>query len=193
MHATPTPRYDAVAVALHWTIALGILVMIPFGFLMSDLPPGMRFTGYSLHKSIGITLLGLSVFRLVWRLMHTPPAMEAALPAHEKLAAKMVHWVFYFLILAMPLTGWLLVSSTAKYPTVFFWLGEVPFIPMPVGLDAKAAHDQLKEMHELLAFGALGLLALHVAAALRHHYRLRDDTLRRMLPVRLQKNKTPYA
>lgn len=183
IHSPEFKRYDSVAVTLHWTIAVCIIVMIPLGFFMGDLPESVRFAGYTLHKSIGITVLALSVFRLIWRFMNTPPAMAATLPAFEKLAAKTAHWLFYFLIIAMPLSGWLMVSTTAKYPTVFFWLGEVPFIPMPAGIDAKAARETLGELHEWLAFGTLALLALHIAAALRHHFRLRDDTLRRMLPL----------
>lgn len=180
-------RYNSVSVFLHWSIALAILAMIPLGFFMGDLPIEVRFQAYTLHKSIGITVLGLSVFRLIWRFMNTPPAMPSSIPAYQKLAAAGAHWLFYFLILAMPLSGWLMVSATQKYPTIFFWLGEVPFIPMPAGIDAKATHDQLKELHELLAFVTLGLLVLHVSAALHHHYRLRDSTLRRMLPLWLQR------
>ncbi|MFM9890704.1 MAG: cytochrome b [Rickettsiales bacterium] len=187
MHASELTRYDSVAVTLHWTIALCIIFMIPFGFFMGDLPDSLRPTGYVLHKSIGITVLALSAFRLIWRFMNTPPALAATMPAAQALAAKAAHWVFYFLIIAMPLSGWLMVSASQKYPTVFFWLGEVPFIPMPAGIDAKATRDQLKEIHELLAFGTLGLLVIHIGAALRHHYRLRDHTLRRMLPLWLQR------
>lgn len=180
----PSPaRYDPVAVALHWVIAAAILVMIPLGFFMEDLPISIRFDGYAIHKSLGITVLGLSVFRLIWRFLNPPPALPAGMKPYERLLAKATHWLFYFLILAMPLTGWLMVSATRKYPTVYFWLGEVPFIPMPAGIDAKATKDLFEEYHEALAYAALLLLALHVGAALKHHFLDKDTVLTRMLPL----------
>ena len=86
------------------------------------------------------------------------------------------------IIIAMPLTGWIFVSATPKFPIVFFWLGEVPFLPMPEGIDAKATSEQFKELHETLAYGAIVLITLHIAAALKHHFIMRDNVLTRMLP-----------
>lgn len=177
-----TERYDPVAVTLHWVIACAIITMIPLGFFMGDLPISIRFDAYAFHKSLGITVLALSVFRLIWRLLNPPPALPKTLKPYERMLAKATHWLFYFLIIAMPLSGWLMVSASAKYPTVFFWFAEVPFIPMPEGIDKKATNALFKEYHELLAYGALGLIALHVGAALKHHYILKDSALLRMLP-----------
>ncbi len=176
-------RYDPVAVALHWVIALCILLMIPMGMVMEDLPIEMRFGAFTLHKSIGITVLGLSLFRLIWRLLNPPPALVEGMKPYEKLLAHLAHWGLYFLIIAMPLSGWLMVSALRKYPTDFFWLGEVPFLPMPEGIDPKATKEMLEEVHEILANGALILIALHVAAALKHHLVYKDTTLTRMLPL----------
>ena len=183
MPAHAATRYDPVAVTLHWVIAFSIIAMIPLGMLMEDFPISIKFTAYMIHKSLGITVLGLSLFRLVWRLLNPPPALPEGTKPLEKLLAHAAHWGLYFLIIAMPLTGWLMVSAMHKYPTVFFWMGEVPFIPMPAGMDAKATGDWFKEMHETLAYGAIALVLLHVAAALKHHVIYKDAVLTRMLPT----------
>lgn len=175
----PRTRYDPVAIALHWSMACLILLMIPMGFLMGDFPESFKFTAYGLHKSIGITVLGLSVFRLVWRLLHRPPALPA-MPVWERRLAHLAHWGLYGLMIGMPLSGWLMVSASQKYPTVYFGLGEVPFIPMPMDADLKALRGFFGESHELLAIGAAALIALHVAAALKHQYVRRDGLIRRM-------------
>ena len=183
MATTTNTRYDPVAVTLHWVIALSIFAMIPLGFFMEDLPISIKFDAYTIHKSLGITVLALSLLRLIWRLLNPPPALPEGMKPYEKFLAHAAHWGLYFLMIAMPLTGWLMVSAMRKYPTVFFWLGEVPFIPMPQGIDAKATAEWFEEIHELLAFGAIALIALHVAAALKHHYIYKDTTLTRMLPT----------
>ena len=178
-------RYDPVAVSLHWTIAVLILCMLPLGFFMGDLPISIRFDAYAVHKSIGITILALSLFRLIWRFLNPPPLLPTGMSALEVFLAKAAHWGLYFLMIAMPLTGWLMVSASKKYPTVYFWMGEVPFIPMPVGLDGKATSHLFGGYHYWLAYGAIALITLHVVAALKHHFVNRDAVLRRMLPMRL--------
>lgn len=175
-------RYDPIAITLHWVIACSILLMIPLGLFMGDLPLSIRFDAYIFHKSLGIVILALSLFRLVWRLLNPPPALPGHMGAFEKLGARVSHWGFYFLMIAMPLTGWLMVSASKKFPTVFFWLGEVPFLPMPEAFSGKEAAHMFNEYHEVLAYGALLLLALHLSAALKHHFINRDTVLTRMLP-----------
>jgi len=183
MAATPHLRYDPVAVTLHWLIALAIIAMIPLGFFMGDLPISIRFDAYAFHKSLGLTVLALSIFRLIWRFMNPPPALPDGMKPIEKRLAHAAHWLLYCLMVAMPLTGWLMVSASKKYPTVFFWMGEVPFIPMPAGIDGKATAEWFEEIHELLAIGAIALISLHLFAALKHHFIYKDTTLTRMLPV----------
>jgi cytochrome b561 len=175
-------RYDPIAVTLHWVIACSIIAMIPLGFFMEDLPISIRFDAYAIHKSLGITVLGLSIFRLIWRFLNPPPALPDTLKPLERLLAKTAHWALYFLMVAMPLSGWLMVSASRKYPTVYFWMGEVPFIPMPAGMDPKAAKDVFYAAHEYLAFVAIALITLHLFAALKHHFIYKDTTLTRMLP-----------
>ncbi len=175
-------RYDPVAVALHWLIALSIIVMIPLGLFMGDLPADLKLDAYIFHKSLGILILALSLFRLVWRFLNPPPALPSHMKPFEKLGAKFSHWGFYFLIIAMPLTGWLMVSASKKYPTIFFWFSEVPHLPMPEAYSGKEAAGLFHDYHLYLAYGALVLLVLHVGAALKHHFVNRDTVLTRMLP-----------
>lgn len=181
--AAISSRYDPIAVTLHWIIALAIITMLALGQVMEDLPIAYKFQAYNFHKSLGISILALSIFRLIWRFLNPPPALPEGMKPHERFLAHAAHWGLYFLMIAMPLSGWLMVSAMHKYPTVFFGLGEVPFIPMPSGTNPKAASDLLKDAHELLANGAILLIGLHVAAALKHHFMDKDTILTRMLPV----------
>jgi cytochrome b561 len=187
MTTTSATRYDPVAVALHWTIAIAIIIMIPFGLLLEDIPKELQGTAYGLHKSIGITILVLSVFRLVWRLLNPPPALPEGMKPLERTLAKAGHWAFYVLMLGMPMTGWLLVSAAQKYPTILFWMAEVPYLPLPADMVNKDTAEMFGEVHELLAYGTLALLVLHVGAALKHHLVYKDNVLTRMLPLWAQK------
>jgi cytochrome b561 len=197
--AKPEPdRYTSVAIALHWMIALGILFMIPLGFWMhrAITDPALSqttFAAFQLHKSLGLTILALSLIRLAWRLGHKPPPLNPEMPAWENFAAQATHWLFYVLIIAMPLTGWLYVSTdwSAPYdrvfaiPTLWFGLVQIPDLPGFANASVetrRAAGEAAFNAHAFLAFGALALIALHVAAALKHHFINKDDTLAHMVP-----------
>ena len=180
-------RYTIVAIAFHWLIALGVLALIAIGLAMTKLglPPMRQFQLYQVHKSIGITVLILSVLRLLWRFTHRPPPLPDAMPVLERRAASAAHGLLYVLIIGMPVTGWALVSASPfNIPTVLF--GRVPWPHLPVlsTLHNKAPVEAaLKLVHAYGAYILIALLVLHVAAALRHHIALRDDTLWQMLPV----------
>ncbi len=187
MNNASATRYDPVAVALHWTIAIAIIIMIPFGLLLEDIPKDLQGAAYGLHKSIGLSILVLSLFRLVWRLLNPPPTLPEGMKPLERLLAKAGHWAFYVLMIGMPLTGWLIVSASQKYPTIFFWMTEVPYLPLPEAMLGKESAEMFGEYHETLAYGTLALLALHVGAALKHHIVYKDNVLNRMLPLRFQR------
>ncbi len=121
MSAAAQPRYTAVAIALHWLIALGIIGMIGLGWYMGDLEDrAQQYALTQLHKSFGITILLLSVARLIWRLANPPPE-EPPMPAWQAMTARVTHIAFYVLIIAMPLTGWIMVSaSPTEIPTRLF-------------------------------------------------------------------------
>lgn len=181
--STEKPRYDPVAVFLHWTIGLSIIGLIALGLTMGDLPQSWRFSAINFHKSLGIVILFCSVFRLIWRFLNPPPALPAGMKPWERIAAHLTHWALYAVILIMPLSGWLMTSASAKYPIMFFGITEAPFLPMPADEAlTKAIGGLSHETHELLGFGAIALILLHFGAALKHHFINRDTVLSRMLP-----------
>lgn len=179
-------RYSAVAIALHWLIALAIVGLVVIGIVMTGLPDtelARKFALYQLHKSLGITVLALSLLRLAWRLTHRPPPLPDTLKPWERRAARATHIGFYGLIIVIPLLGWAMVSASPyNIPTVLWGVIPWPHLPVP-----KPAFEAFRAGHVLLAFGAVALLVLHVAAALKHHYILRDDVLARMLPFMRRK------
>lgn len=174
MLGTAGERYSRVAMLLHWIIAGALAVEIGIGFGMPKDISGFALVQF--HKSLGITILVLTVLRIVWRLGHKPP------PAVDKgalgLLAKLVHVGLYVFMLAAPLTGWMLVSTDSlKVPTVIFGLIPLPHLPLDPSIN-----EGVGEVHELLAFFGIALFVLHVAGALKHHFINRDTVLLRMSP-----------
>lgn len=170
--------YTRTAIGLHWLVALGIIGTFGLGFYMADLPLSPdKLKLYSWHKWAGVTLFLLAVLRLGWRISHRTPPLPAGTPAWQVLVAHVTHWALYFLMLAIPVSGWLM-SSAQGFPVV--WFGIVP-LPDLVGRD-KALGELFLQMHVIMNYTLLALVVLHAAAALKHHFIDRDDILRRMLP-----------
>lgn len=181
-------RYSLVAIILHWLIALGFMGMIGVGFYMTSLGDSdlsLKFTLYQWHKSFGITILLLTIFRLGWRATHAPPRPENSLTRMQKFA-KGVHGILYVLTLVIPLVGWAMVSASPfNIPTVLFGELNWPHLPYFSNLpDKDHAESLLKLLHKTLAYGAAALVLGHIAAALRHHFILKDATLVKMMPNR---------
>lgn len=176
-------RYSTGAVILHWVIAALIIAQVPLGWHMEEDGPS-RFALVQLHKSIGISILLLTLMRIAWRLFHRPPPM--LVQGWERTLARFIHRLFYVLLLAVPLSGWLLVStSRIPVPTVLFGLFPWPHMPGLGGLDAAtrhALHEAGEEAHGLMAFIMVGGFLLHVAGALNHHWIDRDGSFQRMAP-----------
>ena len=180
-----TQRYTSVAVALHWALAILILAQIAGGLLMGEVPRSspLKSDFYQLHKSFGITILALTLFRLGWRFMHKVPALPAAMPDWQKLAARGLHWLFYALMILTPLVGWAMISaSTRGGPTYFFGLFVIPHLPFLSGVaDPRALHEAFEESHEILAFAMLFLFVLHLGAAVKHQFMDRDGVVATVL------------
>lgn len=179
------PRYTAVAIALHWLIALAIVLLILVGWYMGDLPddaPGKEEL-YQMHKSFGITVLILTIARIVWRAMNPPPPLPTGLSPLERFGARVTHFGFYVLMLAMPLSGWLLVSTAYEFDiaTVLFGIVSWPDIPGVGFLANETGHGAVEFVHSKLAWIAIGLLVLHVAGAVKHEFD-GEGVLHRMLP-----------
>lgn len=179
----PSPeRYNSVAISLHWLIALLILGLLASGFIMGELEnSALKYRLYQLHKSVGITVLALSLLRLAWRLATPAPALPPDSKKWEIGLAHTVRLAFYILMIGMPLVGWLGVSaSPLKIPTVLFGLVSLPHLPFFQSEPDTA--KQLFELHETMAFIMIGLLCLHLGAAAKHHFLLKNDVLIRMSP-----------
>lgn len=179
-----TERFGRVAQGFHWVLALALVAVFSLGVYMADLPfSPQRLKLYSWHKWAGVCILVLSVLRLGWRRVRRPPAlpaaMQQAMPAWQRVAHHGTHHLLYLLFLAVPLLGWA-YSSAAGFPIVLFGVWPLPdFVPA-----SKELADWLKPLHKLSAFAMAGLVAVHVAAALKHHWVDRDGLLLRMLPAR---------
>ena len=168
--------YTPIAKSLHWLMAVMILGLLALGLYMHELPLSpQKLELYSWHKWFGVTVFLLVWLRLAWRLTHRPPALPATLSPGMRLAAHAGHGLLYGLMIAIPLSGWLM-SSAKGFQTV--WFGVLP-IPDLLGRDRELG-DLLQQVHKLLNLLLMLTLAGHVLAALWHHFVLRDDTLRRM-------------
>ena len=171
-------RYTPVAIALHWLMAGLIVAGFGLGLSMVDLPLSpTKLQWYSWHKWIGVTVFGLAVLRLCWRLRKAPPPLPASVPPWQHTVSKATHFVLYALMLATPVLGWLF-SSAKGVATVYLGLWRLPDV---VAKD-EALATILKNAHMALAFLLATLIVLHVAAALKHHFIDRDTVLSRMFP-----------
>lgn len=179
-------RYDAVAIILHWLIAIAIVGQLAMGWLMINIKSAtfLKFELYQTHKSLGMTILAVSLLRLAWRLFHAPPPLPGSMPAWEQNLAHVGHGALYVLLLALPLSGWAMVSASPRnIPTVLYGVIPLPHISFLSGLPNKdAAEAILKDLHRASVWVLIILLAGHVGAALRHQFLLRDGVLMRMVP-----------
>ena len=167
-------RYSRGAILLHWIIAGALAAELALGFGTPHDASGFALMQF--HKSLGITILLLTLVRIAWRLTHRPP------PALEKgfngALAKVVHGLLYVFMLGAPLTGWAIVSTTdLNIPTLLYGVVPWPHLPLP-----QAINHTLEEAHELIAFMGIALFVLHVAGALKHHFINRDRVMARMSP-----------
>jgi cytochrome b561 len=174
-------RYGATAMVLHWLMALLLTGLVALGLYMTSLPD-VGFDTWKIrlilyHKQLGMLALMLVLLRLVWRAGNVLPHLVDSLPEWQKVLARFVHLCFYALMLALPLTGWLMSSATG-IPVSLFGLFTLPDL---VPYDDRLFHI-LVEVHRYLGYGLIVCMTAHIGAALRHHFVLRDDTLKKMLP-----------
>jgi len=182
---TPRPtRYGATAIMLHWLLAAALVGIFLVGLYMTNLPFSVqRLKLYNWHKWAGVTILALSVLRLVWRVSHRPPALPAAMasamPRWQHIAHHGTHHLMYALFFIVPLVGWA-YSSAAGFPIVWFGVLPLPSF-MPVSPELAAA---IKPWHQITAYALAALVVLHVAAVVKHQLIDRDGLIWRMLPGR---------
>ena len=191
-------HYTKMAKVLHWLIAIGIFAMFALGWYMTDLPKeapkqmaydlfdwgiytwqvseeiSPRSFYFNLHKSIGVTIFALILFRILWRISHKPPALLATYKAWERKLATGAHHTLYLLMVALPLSG-VIMAVASKYGIKWFGL---EFIG---GLDNKPLREAFKEVHEIVGIVILVVVSVHILGALKHKFIDKDDTLKRMM------------
>ncbi|MBD8545150.1 YceI family protein [Sphingomonas sp. CFBP 8760] len=185
-HVRGAPRYAGGAIVLHWLTAAAFAFQVGLGWRMGVSRGPDTFSAFQLHKSIGITILLLTIARIGWRLAYTPPP-SAALRPIERHLAKAIHRGFYGLLLALPLSGWLIVSSgKVAVPTLLYTIVPWPHVPGISGLSSavrNAINAAASAAHVVMVWIALLAIALHVAGALKHQFADRTTDLARMVPV----------
>lgn len=161
-------RYSGGAILFHWVIAILIVANIAVALVTDDWEGPARASAMGFHKATGLTVLVLSLLRVAWRLLHRPPPFPAGISRLEAITARTVHWLFYALMIVMPLTGWLMTSaSTSRKPFSWYGFFELPFLPVQGN---KAVGGFAHEAHEILGYALIGLIILHLLAALKHHF-----------------------
>lgn len=173
-----TEHWGSLSIALHWITVLLVAGLVLVGFFMQELPnTPMKREVYALHKSLGLTVLGLTLLRLGWRLLQPTPTLPAGLPAWQQWAAKLSHFGLYALLLLIPASGWV-YNWASNFSTPWFgWT----LLDKAGAVDA-ALKANAKLVHEWGVYALLVLLLVHAGAAFWHHYRLKDRVLARMAP-----------
>lgn len=180
-------HYTRLAIVFHWTVALLVLGQISSGIYMTKFATPMsqaQFEWFQMHKSFGISILLITILRLLWRQLNPPPDLPITLLQWERIAAGISHFLLYALTILTPLAGWATVSvSPLDIDTELFGLIPWPHMEFLKDLGEPETLEELfGEIHEILAFSLVGVFVLHAGAALRHHFILRDAVLHRMIP-----------
>jgi cytochrome b561 len=174
------PRYTKIAMLLHWLVALLIIATFFLGLSMVAIhgfsPTKLKY--FSWHKWMGVTVLLLAVLRVLWRLTHKPPQKLASIPDWQHMIAEGMHYLLYFLIFAVPISGYF-YTYAAGVPVVYLGLWQLPTV--------MAANPELKpvlqNVHYIFTMTMAAAVVAHALAALKHHFVDRDVTLKRMLPL----------
>jgi cytochrome b561 len=186
MHLKNTlTRYGAVAQLFHWAIVALIITQFVLAERAEGLRPAAKIPVLATHKSVGITILGLALLRLTWRLLNPVPPLPAGAPRWQDRAAHVSHFLLYALLFITPLLGWFM-SSARAFSVSWFGLFTLPDFIEP----NKATYQTLHAAHEFMAKSLAVIAIVHAAAALKHHFLDRDNVLRRMLPVA---ERTPHS
>lgn len=191
-------RYSFGLMAFHWISALVVIVLIGTGWWMLELirdPARMKsaFPIFQFHKSLGMLVFAITLARIALRLRRKAPGLPVGMANWERLAALIAQALFYLLLVAIPLTGWLYISTEwaesldkeFKASTLFFGQFAVPYANFISEAEAgvrRTLSFHLSGIHAWLAYGLLALIVLHVAASMKHHFLNRDDVLSHMLP-----------
>ncbi len=177
--ANTQTHYGSVSKLFHWLTALAVISLLIVGWWMGGLDKTLayKWTVYNVHKLVGLTVLAVTLLRILWLLHCKHPALPHSIPAIERFAARAVHVALYTVLMLMPLSGWVMSTAGDHAPT----LGKHA-LPMPtIALNKTVAH-QWNTLHEVLAWVIVALVVLHILGALKHHFIDKNNVLRRMLP-----------
>jgi cytochrome b561 len=172
-------RYTPVAQALHWITAVLVFLTIPLAWVMVNMPSTAHISGelFTLHESIGLTILIIVAVRLIWRARHPAPPLPGHFARWDRLASRASHWLLYAILIGMPISGYLM-NAAGGYPIGFFWLFNMPGLPK-----MESVSDFGFRLHVVIGQWLLyALVILHVAATAWHVFIRKDGTLQRMLP-----------
>ncbi len=174
----PRNRYSSVSLAFHWGIALAVLAQVVLITAREAIEGPMSRELLQVHKALGMTILALTLARLLWRFIHPAHPMPQGTPGWQKIAARLTHGLFYFLLIAIPVFGW---ASSSAGGRAFEWfsLFNIPLLPIEGGREIAGRY---MDLHKLAVKALYVLLALHVLAGLKHHFVDRDNVLHRMIP-----------
>ena len=181
-------KYTGPAIALHWLIAVLMIANVALGLLAEKLPDDWIRPAIDAHKSVGLTVLGLALLRILWRTTHAPPPLPRAYAGWERTASHLAHFALYVVIVGLPLTGWMHDSAfkaAAEHPLTVFGLFEVPRIGWIMNVaqpDKETLHGIFFGWHEGFAYALYILFALHLGGALKHQWLDRHRELQRMWP-----------
>jgi len=178
-----TVRYSHGAATFHWLTAILVLGQVYVGFSFAALPKGpARMEMFTIHKTLGATILIVTLLRLAYRLLNAPPPYPSDLPRWDRFIAVWSHRIVYTALIALPLTGLIAVSDRARDGWVnLLWGMRIPALPIGDG-------DLFGDVHEILVWTTIGLLVIHVAAAIYHQWIKRDDAAGRMPPFQPVEN-----
>ena len=181
-------RYTRTAMTLHWLVALLIIGNLVLVWVIDLFPEGLVRPAIDLHKSIGLTVLGLAIMRLLWRFGHAPPPLPRSYPRLERIGAHVAHGLLYLLIFGLPISGWVHDSAfkdAAAHPLVLF--GVIPWFRIPAIMNLppdvkEQVHATWFQIHTWLAYALYALLALHILGALKHQFIDKEGEMARILP-----------
>jgi len=185
MGRSPARRYGDTAVIFHWLIAVFIIGLLTVGKYMTGLAENdpIRFELTQWHKSFGIIVLLLSILRVIWRFFHKPVLDPEDIPIWQQRVASLVHILLYALMFALPVTGWIMVStSPLNIDTVLFGVIPWPHLPLSELPDKEAISTAFHHYHHYASMALIFLLLAHIGAALKHHFIDKDGILQRMIP-----------
>ena len=174
--------YGAAAITLHWIMAVLLIALIAMGVYMVRLPDvgfdTLKIRLILYHKTLGMLTLALAALRLAWRVSNVLPRLVETLPDWQKVLARFVHLSFYALMFALPITGWLMSSAGGFRISLL----DLLYLPAFIGRD-DYLFQVFVAVHKWLGYTLVALITVHACAALRHHFLVKDDTLRKMLPT----------